>query len=540
MADRLDEVMAAAVARGLLPDTATRPPTDQRPWPVVLLTALGAWLAAIPMLGVVALLLGPLMDNGIGPYLAGLLVLGGSAVLLRGGTVPFFVEQLAVPGLLVGGGSLAFGFFRDLPEALASLLLAAIALGHALWVRPAWLRVLLGVLVAGLVGLALLTPKLMLRPGSLDELWVAAHLLLLIGLASPATQPAWTRRGAVLESVSAGWWLVTLAGLAWLSGMTFLVGGVMGGEIAGEIVREVAGAPGRRSPVVALWPTLSALMALGGAAWLARCWPVLRQPMPAVVALVLAGLAWWMPPLGAVLLGLAALAAAKRWRLVVVAGVAAAWIVGAFYYALAWPLATKAVVLAGAGAVLGVLAAWGWTLAGGRVPRAVPAGVAFDRRALWLGLGTLATVAVAAGAIWQKQDLIANGRPVFVQLAPVDPRSLMQGDYMRLNFLVPGEVLREWPDKTAERPKVVARRDERNVATLVRPARAGEPLAAGEFLFELTPKNGDWILVTDAWFFREGEAERWAAAKFGEFRVLPDGRALLVGMADEQLRPIPP
>ena len=43
------------------------------------------------------------------------------------------------------------------------------------------------------------------------------------------------------------------------------------------------------------------------------------------------------------------------------------------------------------------------------------------------------------------------------------------------------------------------------------------------------------MLVTNAWYFREGEAEHWAAARYGEFRVLPDGRALLVGMADAQL-----
>ena len=44
--------------------------------------------------------------------------------------------------------------------------------------------------------------------------------------------------------------------------------------------------------------------------------------------------------------------------------------------------------------------------------------------------------------------------------------------------------------------------------------------------------------MTDAWFFKEGEAQRWQAARFGEFRVLPDGRALLVGMADANLQPI--
>jgi uncharacterized membrane-anchored protein len=39
-------------------------------------------------------------------------------------------------------------------------------------------------------------------------------------------------------------------------------------------------------------------------------------------------------------------------------------------------------------------------------------------------------------AIWQKEQLLANGDIVRLKLAPVDPRSLMQGDYMRLDFEV--------------------------------------------------------------------------------------------------------
>ena len=46
--------------------------------------------------------------------------------------------------------------------------------------------------------------------------------------------------------------------------------------------------------------------------------------------------------------------------------------------------------------------------------------------------------------------------------------------------------------------------------------------------------------MTDAWYFREGDGQRWEQARYGEFRVEPDGRALLVGMADAQLRPIDP
>ena len=134
--------------------------------------------------------------------------------------------------------------------------------------------------------------------------------------------------------------------------------------------------------------------------------------------------------------------------------------------------------------------------------------------------------------IWQKEDLIAHGQPVFVELAPVDPRSLMQGDYMQLNFRVPVNVTRSILHR--ERPRVVAKRDARGIATFIRTDN-GSPLAADEFLLELTPKNGRWILVSDAWFFKEGEAERWEKAKYGEFRVGTNGRALLVGLRGADL-----
>ena len=47
-------VLHAAQARGLRPADAALPDQDARPWPVVLLTALGAWLAAVPLIAVIA------------------------------------------------------------------------------------------------------------------------------------------------------------------------------------------------------------------------------------------------------------------------------------------------------------------------------------------------------------------------------------------------------------------------------------------------------------------------------------------------------
>lgn len=539
MADRLDALIAQAVGAGLLPATATRPGGEQRPWPVVLLTALGAWLAAVPLLGMVSLLLGPLMNNPLGPYLVGALVLAGSAVVLHSRSVPLFVEQLAVPGVLVGGGSLGFGLFRDLPDAGAALVLAIIALALALAVHQAWLRVLLGVTMAGLVAYALVEPRFGLSVGERDRAWVACHVLGAVALALPLGQGRWRSQGSALESVSAGWVLATLVGLSAWAGMTFLVGGALGGGLVGEVARDGASVATGRHGQGIVWQAASALLAAVGAALLLWRWPTLRRPPVVLVGVALAVLAWFMSTLGGAVLVGACMAVTHRFRLAGAAAVAVAWIVGAFYYALWWPLAYKAQVLAFVGVVIGA-AAW-WLVRFSPRPVTEPAArVPLDRRALWVGVATVATLAVATLAIWQKQDLIERGEPVFVELAPVDPRSLMQGDFMRLNFRLPIELSGVPPSLAGERPKVVARRDARGVASVLRLARRDEALAAGEFLFELTPKGGGWMLVSDAWFFPEGEAERWALAKYGEFRVLPDGRALLVGMADEKLQPIKP
>lgn len=538
----IDAVLKTGIAEGLLPASATAPRENDRPWPVVLLTALGAWLATLPLLGVVGMLLGDLISRSAGPYFIGTLVLAGAVVVLRSRTVPLFVEQLAVPALLVGGGSLGFGLFRDLNHTTGSAVLCLVSLGVALLVRGPWLRVLLGAAAAILFVIAGSPLRWRFDGGlALDRFWLSWHLaaaawLLALWLQRQLRGDALrARAAAALESIAAGWLLATLAGLAWWSGMTFLVGGSLGGGFVGEVAREL----GRRAPAawsLGIRQALSAVLALAGMWWAVRRWPGLGRLAYAGVGIVLVALAWFMPALGAVLLALAVCATSTRWRLAAAAGVAGAWIVGAFYYQLDWPLAIKAAVLVGAGALLGLLG-W-WAGAADRAARASSAAppVPGSTTARWgIAASVVAVLAVANGGIWQKENLIVHGQPVYVELAPVDPRSLMQGDFMRLNFRMPGEVQARLDGlTTSQRPRMVARRDERGVATLVR-LDDGTPLAAEEFRFELTPKDGRWILVSDAWFFREGEAQRWQPAKYGEFRVDPGGKALLVGLRGPNL-----
>lgn len=50
--------------------------------------------------------------------------------------------------------------------------------------------------------------------------------------------------------------------------------------------------------------------------------------------------------------------------------------------------------------------------------------------------GAVLVVGFAQYQIRQYENILVNGTKVILRLAPVDPRSLMQGDYMQLNYAI--------------------------------------------------------------------------------------------------------
>ena len=154
----------------------------------------------------------------------------------------------------------------------------------------------------------------------------------------------------------------------------------------------------------------------------------------------------------------------------------------------------------------------------------------------WILIAWVLTLAVAGTGVIGKERLLARGDVVLLRLAPVDPRSLMQGDYMALNFAI-GNQIRAARVQDRQLPRdglAVIRRDEQGVASFVR-VHGAEPLAAGEQLLRYQTTRSRWggmqvQVSTDAYFFQEGQGERFAQAEYGEFRVGADGQALLVGL----------
>ena len=157
-------------------------------------------------------------------------------------------------------------------------------------------------------------------------------------------------------------------------------------------------------------------------------------------------------------------------------------------------------------------------------------------RQLALLLSGLAIVAGINTTVWRYERAMSSGEVVLLRLAPVDPRSLMQGDYMRLNY----EIARELASSDARekgRDTLVIRLDAHQVATLV---AAGKPdrLASDERLLQVHQSERQWQIGPDAYFFEEGTGDLYQAARYGEFRLQADGKTLLVGLRDEAYQPI--
>lgn len=158
-------------------------------------------------------------------------------------------------------------------------------------------------------------------------------------------------------------------------------------------------------------------------------------------------------------------------------------------------------------------------------------------RLQWLLLlaGAILVLGSFNHAVWQKEALLREGAVLRLALAPVDPRALMTGDYMALDYAVAVPLAGALDGRDGF---AILSRDERGVGRLVRAQAAPEPREAGELALRARSRGARVRIGTDAWYFQEGHAGLYEQARFGEFRVGNDGEALLVRLLDETLLPL--
>lgn len=519
-------------------------------WYVQGLLGLSAWLATLLLL--LFLFLSGAVQSQQGAMVMGLVLCAVAVAVLRTDAGPFW-RQCATAMGFAGQILVAFGLSASdsLLNACAFVLLLGVAV-YAL-APEALLRFLsawmIALALAGLIWLGLV-PELMyddLLGAWLDFDTVrAAFVWLPVAVAGAWTAAAafcvghrlaHTRPNALLPLAWA--FVLAVQGMVWLAGGTSIT----------------------RLPVIWQLNPVTALLTVAGALLPVACamavlWPRRRLLTPGVlwgVPLGLAALAlFWLPSPGIafalawMILGFGL----NRSRLTIFGGFSLLAYLLVYYYQLQVSLLEKALWLAGAALLLFLLRALVWLVP--RLMRTAPPAAAAPgpaspalrwRTAVVLG-GLVLALGVVNGAIWQRENLLAHGRVAILELAPVDPRSLMQGDYMALRFAAGNEVMRQRLDRAgSDAPQsidgfVVLVPDSEGVAQVARIQEAAQPHASHEILLRYRLRAEGVRIVTNAYFFPEGQADRYAAARYGEVRVGDDGTGLLVRMLGADRQPL--
>ena len=243
---------------------------------------------------------------------------------------------------------------------------------------------------------------------------------------------------------------------------------------------------------------------------------------------------------------------------------------GEFYYQLSIPLLYKGVLLVSFAVIFAIVTLFLHARYKAPSQSAVENHSVF-KAPIWLvGVFVIALLGAVNYKVQQFEDVLATGKPVVLKIAPVDPRSLMQGDYMVLNYAILSEfqqslVLPESNEslesnesidtvesnETAEttgidesspsgnKAYILVHLDKNHVATFCE-AQSEIPT---DFK-HCTPNvylpiryNGSWLpkLPSQDYFFAEGKGEYYAQAEYAEYRF-KDGILLLARLLDKDLK----
>ena len=136
----------------------------------------------------------------------------------------------------------------------------------------------------------------------------------------------------------------------------------------------------------------------------------------------------------------------------------------------------------------------------------------------------------------EKEALLKNGQTVYLELAPVDPRSFLQGDYMALNYAIMNQLNHDQFDSTQPKPPtsgvLVIHLDSDNIGTFARFYQGG-PLAPNAHLLKFHHDGWRAVIGAESYFIPEGSGDSFSHAVYGELKLEPDGTPLIVALCDK-------
>ncbi len=206
------------------------------------------------------------------------------------------------------------------------------------------------------------------------------------------------------------------------------------------------------------------------------------------------------------------------------------------YYDLLWSLLHKSLSLLLLSIVFFLVSYWLERRVQSDTPIVSPV---FAKRPLILLMIMLLQLVLAGYQVYSSETILSQGTSVKLKLAPVDPRSLLQGDYVRLNYDISTLADEELP--SGEKVRVVLRKQEQNVygysGYYEKAGVWNKPYTADPSDVVINGKTVGWGQVEygiESYFVPEGTGlEVQENAKFATIRVGAKGDALLESLSSE-------
>lgn len=158
----------------------------------------------------------------------------------------------------------------------------------------------------------------------------------------------------------------------------------------------------------------------------------------------------------------------------------------------------------------------------------------------------IATTLFFVGLIAKNEWHLAHSKSIFIELKPVDPRSILQGDYMALAYelnlqtskpLAENETLNQRIFNHASiHTKVILDSHSKVIRTTLEPNN----LSAEQSLILKNPENRYQALypASRSFLFAEGLAQCYEKAKYAEFKINQEGEVILFDLRGEELQPL--
>ncbi|MGP4770477.1 GDYXXLXY domain-containing protein [Acinetobacter sp. PFS20] len=160
----------------------------------------------------------------------------------------------------------------------------------------------------------------------------------------------------------------------------------------------------------------------------------------------------------------------------------------------------------------------------------------------------LTTILIFVGLVAKNEWHLHHSKSIFIELRPVDPRSILQGDYMALAYELNLQSLKALARSESEaldqvifnHPSVPAKVILDSQNRVVRTILDNNNSFVGQSLILKNPENRLQALypASRSFLFAEGLAQCYQKAKYAEFKVNTKGEAILFDLRGEGLQPL--